>query len=116
MSHMQQMDKLQQIAGLLLETRLAALQVAARAKLESEAQLAGLGQPMPPAAGVSEVAGALAALAYQRWADARRAEVNLVLARQTAVWIDARDAACVAFGKKQALGGVAAKLGLRPSE
>lgn len=110
MSQKQQLAKLEQLANLQLDGRLAALQAAARAKQESEAQLAGLIAPPPPAAQISEIAGALAALNYQRWADARRAELNMLLARQTVTWMEARGHARTAFGKKQALGGLAAKL------
>ena len=110
MSHKQQLAKLGQLSNLLLDSSLVSLQAAARAKLESEAQLAGLAAPLPVAEEVSEIAGALAALNYQRWADARRAEVNMVLARQTVTWIEARDQAREAFGKKQVLDGLATKL------
>jgi hypothetical protein len=44
-----------------------------------------------------------AGLLYERWAEARRAEINLTLARQTAEWIEARDAARQAFGRADAL-------------
>lgn len=110
MSQKQQLAKLQQIAGLMLDSRLAALQTAARAKAESEAQLSGLAGAVAAPADISAVAAEKAALNYQRWADARRAELNLVLARQTVVWMEARDAARVAFGKTEALAGVARKL------
>lgn len=110
MSQKQQLAKLGQLANLLLDSRLAVLHAAARAKQQSEAQLAGLRVPIPVADAVSEIAGALAALQYQRWADARRAELNMLLARQTVTWLEAHDAAREAFGKKQALGGVATRL------
>jgi hypothetical protein len=116
MSHNRQLTRLGQLANLLLDSRLAKLQAAARARQETEAQLAGLMTPPPAAAQVSEIASALAGLSYQRWADARRAELNMRLARQTVTWMEAREAAREAFGKKQALGGVAAKLAaVRPS-
>ena len=114
MSRNEQMDRLGDIARLMLDVRLAALQAANRAKQESEQQLAGLAARLAPADGLPEVAAELAALSYQRWADVRRAELNLVLARQTAVWIDAREAARQAFGKKQALAGIARKLAENP--
>lgn len=113
MSQKQQLAKLQQIAGLMLDSRLAALQTAARAKAESEAQLAGLAVAMAAPADISAVAAERAALNYQRWADARRAELNLLLARQTVTWMEARDAARLAFGKTEALAGVAHKLAAR---
>ena len=49
--------------------------------------------------------------AYGRWADARRAEINQVLARQTGQWIEARDAAKIAFGKADALRRLMERLG-----
>jgi hypothetical protein len=117
MSQKQQLAKLGQLSNLLLDSRLAVLQAAARAKLESEAQLAGLTAPQPLAEQISDIAAALAGLNYQRWADARRAELNMLLARQTVTWMEARESAREAFGKKQALGGVATKLAVfKPKE
>ena len=113
MSQKQQLAKLQQIAGMMLDSRLAALQTAARAKAESEAQLVGLGNAISVPADISAVAAERAALNYQRWADARRTELNLVLARQTVAWMEARDSARVAFGKTEALAGVARKFAAR---
>jgi len=110
MSQKQQLARLGQLANLLLDSRLAVLQAAARARQETEAQLAGLMVPPPVAENVSEIAAAMAGLSYQQWADARRGELNMHLARQTVTWMEAREAAREAFGKKQALGGVAAKL------
>jgi hypothetical protein len=40
---------------------------------------------------------------YQHWADLRRAEINLVLARQTVDWMEARGAAQSAFGRAEVL-------------
>ena len=105
-----QLRRLEQVAGLLFDCRLTDLQCAARARLETEARLAGLATPATLIGELPQVAAEIAALNYQRWADARRAELNQTLARQTAAWIDARDAARLAFGKTQALAGVAAKL------
>ena len=110
MKQKDQLHKLRQVTELLLDTRLAALRTAARAKMESESQLAGLTVPAPQPGALPEVSAELASLTYQRWADARRAEINLVLARQTVEWMEARDEARLAFGKKQALGGITTKL------
>jgi hypothetical protein len=49
------------------------------------------------------VPGALAALRYAGWADARRAEINLRLARQTALWLQAQADARLAFGRADVL-------------
>ena len=117
MSRNPQLARIGQLANLLLDSRLAVLQSAARAKLATEIQLAGLVVPPPAATQVSEIASAMAELNYQRWADARRAELNMHLARQTVTWMEAREAAREAFGKKQALGGITAKLvAVRPRE
>jgi hypothetical protein len=50
------------------------------------------------------------ALSYNRWAEQRRAELNLVMARQTADWIEARSEAQMALGRVQALEGLATRL------
>lgn len=109
MSRRDQMKRLEQVAGLLFDSRLTDLQRAAAARTETEARLAGLAAPAANEGDVSHIAAELAALNYQRWADVRRAELNQTLARQTADWIDARDAARLAFGKTRALAGVAAR-------
>ena len=90
------------ISRLMLDHRLAALTRAAVAREESKARLAGLSQPSAETDLPLAVA-AQASLLYERWAEARRAEINLTLARQTAEWIEARDAAQRAFGRTDAL-------------
>jgi hypothetical protein len=52
----------------------------------------------------------LGQLVYDRWADVRRAELNLVIARQTAEMLEARSEAGTAFGRLQALQGLAKRL------
>jgi hypothetical protein len=99
----QDLTRLHQISQLLLETRLARLTIAAQARQQSEAQLASLEEPTVRQGELPEVAAQLASLNYQRWAETRRVEINLALARQTAEWIEARDAACLAFGRDQVL-------------
>jgi hypothetical protein len=113
MSQKQQLANLRQISALLLDSRLSTLNAAARAKQESEAQIAGLNQMPAKPENLSDVALERVSLTYQRWADTRRLELNMLLARQTVTWMEARDAARQAFGKKEALGGVAAKLELQ---
>ena len=49
-------------------------------------------------------------LRYECWADTRRSEINLVLARQTAEWMDARAAAKSAFGRAEVLRNLQEKL------
>lgn len=113
MTQKQQLTKLQQIAGLMLDSRLTAVQAAAKAKAESQAQLAGLAHSVAAPGDISAAAAERATLTYQLWADARRADLNLVLAQQTVAWIEACDAARVAFSKTEALSAVAGKLANR---
>lgn len=108
MTKQQQLNRLRDIADFVLERRLAALQVATHAKLQSEVQLCGLAKPHHAPADVPPVLAERVALMYQYWADGRRAELNMVLARQTANWIDARHAATEAFGKKRVIEKLAA--------
>ena len=90
------------ISQLMLDHKLAALTRAASAREESKARLTGLSQP-PAETDLPLAAAAQAGLLYARWAEARRAEINLTLARQTAEWIEAQDAARQAFGRADAL-------------
>jgi hypothetical protein len=91
-----------EISRLMLDHKLAALTRAVSAREESKARLAGLSRP-PAETDLPLAAAAQARVLYERWAEARRAEINLTLARQTAEWIEARDAARQAFGRADAL-------------
>jgi len=91
-----------EISRLMLDHKLAALTRATSARDESRARLAGLALP-PAQTDLPLAAAAQAGLLYERWAEARRAEINLTLARQTGEWIEARDAARQAFGRADAL-------------
>lgn len=90
------------VSRLLLERELAALRGATLARDESLRLLADLEQPATnsdlPLAAEAEVA-----LRYRRWAEGRRREINLTLARQTADWLEARDRARLAFGRVEVL-------------
>jgi len=101
--------RLSQITQLILDLKLADLRKAAAKRQHSLDLLESLNSA-PPATDLSFVAAHQADLRYQHWADARRAEINLLLARQTADMHLARDAAGQAFGKDQALQSVKAKL------
>lgn len=99
-------DELQKVKGLsemLLDRQIGLLRKAAQEKAQSEAALAQLAQPAQASHDLMGASAALAGLAYQRWADARRTEINLILARQTHVWMEAREGARIAFGKAEAL-------------
>lgn len=93
---------LRQVSGLILDRDLALLRVAAGAMAETRAHLADLAVTPAPGDLPPMLAAALE-LRFQFWADARRADLNLTLARQTHDWIVARDAARVAFGRADVL-------------
>lgn len=98
---------LQVIAALMKDQQLAQLHRVAEARAETLARLEGLA--VPTEADLPPVAAARVELGYQRWADQRRAELNLVLARQTADWIERKADARLAFGKADALRRLAEK-------
>ncbi len=104
-----QIDRLCILTDLVLVSRLTALQAASAARAASLARLADLDVPLQ-APDLPEVAAADVMLRYQRWADQRRADINLTLARQTAAWTEARESATLAFARSQALQGLARKL------
>lgn len=107
MSAPKQLARLQSLAQMILDAQLVELRKVARARSETMAHLSDLKSPevrMDDDTGVAEVK---AALAYQLWADQRRAELNVTLARQTAQWMDRRDAARHAFGKADVLNALA---------
>lgn len=95
------------LADLVLQDRLARLRAAAAARAQTTARIAALAEV--PAEGLDPLVAAQQSLRYQQWADARRQELNLVLARQTATWMTAHAAATEAFGRVQ----VIEKLALR---
>ncbi|MBI1217211.1 MAG: hypothetical protein GC186_01580 [Rhodobacteraceae bacterium] len=95
---------LSRLADLILDARLAELRQAAAARDASLAALAALRcAPTTTPAGLPPLVLARAALAYEGWADARRAEINPRLARQTAAWLEAQAAARIAFGRAEVL-------------
>ena len=104
----ERLRRIKQIGALLRDTRMMALDRAARARQSSLDRLAELDRPATAADLPPVVAGEVA-MRYALWADQRRTEINLVLARQTAEWAEARQQASQAFGRAQVLG----KLGLR---
>ena len=110
MSRHVEIARLQGLANMVLDHRLTALQAIGRARAETESALLALAAAPDGAEGLEGAAGALASLAYQRWADARRGELVTILARQTQDWLAARAAAQQAFGKDEALKGVAVRL------
>ena len=109
MTKAKDLARLSQITQLILDLKLADLRKAAAKRQHSLDLLAGLNHA-PVVTDVSLLAAHQVDLRYRQWADARRAEINLLLARQTADTHLARDAAGHAFGKDQALRSIKAKL------
>jgi hypothetical protein len=103
MSNAKSLAQLQQLAQLVLDQRLQNLRAAATQRSETLAKLESLRGHGAVNLDENGVASAIAALNYQRWAEARRFDLRHNLARETAVWLDARDAALQAFGKSHAL-------------
>jgi hypothetical protein len=109
MSGTDRLARLAQLAGMIRDQRLADLERAGQARAESRARLDGL-TLAPCASDLGAIAAAQAEVRYQSWAEARRAEINLTLARQTAEWLEARDAARHAFGRAQVLDKLAGRV------
>lgn len=97
------------LAGLILDAQLATLRLAAIERDASLAALADLARAPAPATDLPPLVLARAAIAYESWADARRAEINPRLARQTAAWLEAQAAARIAFGRATALRALTAR-------
>lgn len=109
MSRKQDIIRLTDLAQLTLDHRLGQMRAATQALDRSKTQLAAISEGARPAE-LPLVAGAQAEWTYQRWADLRKSELNLVIARQTAACLAARDEAKTAFGRLEALRGLSRRL------
>lgn len=103
MNEREKLAQLHQVSQLMLDVRLFALDIAARARQSSLDHLAELNRPSPQT-DLDPVVGGEVAMRYQRWADQRRSAINLDLARQTAEWAEAREGAAMAFGRNAVIG------------
>lgn len=92
--------RLGQISALLHASKMNVLRGAAQARQDSLDQLAAL-ENHAPRVDIPAIAALQVALHYRVWADQRRGEVNLELARRTADWHRARQDAAQAFGRDQ---------------
>jgi hypothetical protein len=106
MTSAKDLSRLSELGQLMLDHRLGHLRSTARQLEQSRMRLQALNRAADPS-DLEPVFAAKVALGYERWADLRRAELNLVIARQTAAWLEARDDAKTAFGRVRALEGVA---------
>lgn len=109
MSRPSDIKRLEALAQLVLDQRLHALKQVADQLDRSRAQLEAINAGAAPA-DLQPVAAGLVDVAYRRWADIRRSELNGVIARQSADWIEERGQAAQAFGRVQALKGALARL------
>ena len=105
MTKAKNLARLGQVAQLILDVKLAALQKAAKKRQHSLDLLNDLNRATS-VADLPLFVAYEADLRYQNWADKRRAEINYNLARQTADMLAARDDAGQAFGKYQSLRGL----------
>ncbi len=103
MSHREKLDQMRQISRLMLDVKLFALEQAARARQTSLDHLAELNKPHP-APDLNPVVAGEVRVRFEHWADLRRSDINLTLARQTAVWAEARQDAAQAFGRDSVIG------------
>ncbi len=109
MSGSSDLAKLVGLTELVLDHRLHKLREAAAARDRSRMQIEAISAAAGPA-GLPPVTEAFVGLAYRRWADIRKSELNAVIARQTVSWIDARSQAVTAFGRAQAVRSVIARV------
>lgn len=109
MSRRQDLDRVTELARLVLDHRLSAVRDAAAQLARSRAQLATINADASPA-DLPAVAAGLVDVRYQRWADVRRAELNALIARQTVSLIEARTEAGLALGRQTALSRVITRL------
>jgi hypothetical protein len=101
---------LAQLGQLVLDHKLGALKGKSDRLEQSRMQLSAVNQAGQPA-DLDPILSSKVGLGYERWADVRRSELNLVIARQTAAWLEARGEAQTAFGRVQALQRLEEKLG-----
>lgn len=102
----EQLAQLAIIARMLHEKDQAKLQTAAQFKQRTEDKLEVLNQSLVETQAWESVASAQAALIYETWADCQRRDLNIELAQQTALWMDARRSSCSSFGRKLAVGNL----------
>ncbi|QCO55697.1 hypothetical protein EOK75_08055 [Pseudorhodobacter turbinis] len=108
MSDLKRLAKLKALSDMIVDQHLGKLQACAAARTVSQQRLEGLRVTEKPE--MEPIAQAQTMLRYEQWADARRAEINITLARQTAEWMEARKEAQLAFGRAQVLGRLQHKL------
>lgn len=102
------LKRLVALSTMVQDLRLAELSQAEAARQSTLAAIAGLDLPTTDPS-LDPVQAGRVAVAYARWADTRRADLKVTLARQSQVCAVAQGEARVAFGRNQALAGLAAR-------
>lgn len=108
MTVLRQLGQLKHVSDLMLDQRLLALRAAQTARVATQDRIAALDMPYF-AEGCFIAIAARAALLYEAWADGRRRDLNLILARQTVTEIEAKVDARIAFSKQRVLENLHAK-------
>ncbi|MGP3696748.1 hypothetical protein [Rhodobacter sp. NSM] len=101
-------EKIAALTRMVLDLRLAELSRVARQRQECLDRLQAL--EAAPVDDIDPIVAARANLRYQAWADGRRAEINLTLARQSADWTKKSASARTAFARSEALRLLKARL------
>lgn len=114
MNKAQKMARLRALTQMVLDSHLGDLRAKASQRQATIEKLEGLRAPTPMLDDAAGISDALAALNFQIWAEARRAELSQTLARQTAVWLDSRDQARQSFGKARGFEKLVEKMRLHP--
>jgi hypothetical protein len=96
------LEGLARIADLVLDQRLQALQRAQQARNATREKIQALDQPWEMDEHALQ-ASVRAAFLYQTWADLRRKDLNLVLAKQTVVVLETEADARLSFSRHAAL-------------
>lgn len=101
--------RLMALSAMVQDLRLAELSQAEAARSASVAALARLDMPSRDV-DLDPVAAGRAQVSYARWADVRRNDLKITIARQTEICVAAQDLARTAFGRQQALIAVAERV------
>lgn len=100
-----ELKALSQLTRLALEARLTDVRRASRACEVTRGALASLTMPtIEPTDDLPFAVQARTDLLYDRWAEHKRTELNLRLARETVRWMEERAVAATAFGRNDVLG------------
>jgi hypothetical protein len=100
MNECERLKRLSAISNLLLDSRMLAVERAARARQQSLDLLAELELPAGPT-DLPPILSGEVRMRYELWADRRRSELNQLLARQSVEWAESQQEAAQAFGRNQ---------------